>query len=325
MARYFFGNTLASFFRSSTDVVEDTSNPGVKFDSRYVSNAIYIPSIYDFIQTMPFVDASPVTDIRIHFDIYTDAGQASNWIEFYDNSNTLVAQIYCPNGTPRFQYWNGSAMVTYLTATAVLPVLALTTVDMHVVCGASGSCDMWFNGTRVMTASGGMNAAFDNIAYIRFRSPGVDSTTRYSQILAADYDLRDDKYVCLMANGNGTYTDGSGTYTDINETVLDESTAILLPAHGNKHTFIYAPPNITVPDGYGTVALCVAARARVSGGTITDGELILKSGASFSTSSGRSYNSGYEPRGYYAANDPATLNPWTQAGINAAEFGIEAP
>jgi hypothetical protein len=324
MARYFFGNTLASFFRSSTDVVEDTT--AGKFDSRFVQNSINVGGENDFIQTMPFIDASPVTDIHIHFDFYTGAiGPAASMLDFFDSSNTLVAQLVPTSaGKLTFQYWNGSSIAAYLTTTSPVPVLAVCTIDIHVVAGTAGTCDIWFNGTQVMNASGGMNAAFDNIAYIRFRAAG-STTQHYSQVMGADYDLRDDKYCPLLATGEGTYQDGTRAYTDINEVVLDDSTAIVLPSHGNKHTFIYAPPDIIVPDGYGTVALCVAARARVSGGTIPDGELLLKSGATLSASSGRAYNSGYEPRGYYAANDPATLNPWTQAGINAAEFGIEAP
>jgi hypothetical protein len=60
------------------------------------------------------------------------------------------------------------------------------------------------------------------------------------QLMCADYDIRDSHLFSKLPTANGTYTDGTGHATDVGEAVLDDSTAIGLPAVGNKHTFTKA-------------------------------------------------------------------------------------
>lgn len=321
--RYFAGNKLASFFRTIPGHVESTT--AGTFDSTFVSNSIFCNSggEGEYIQTASFQDASSATTFWLHFEYHTGGFPNGNGarINFVNSTGTVVARLYhMVTGTQgdKFQYWNGSAFVDY---GSIFPVSTgvLYRIDMKIVCGASGTIDIWKAGTLATSASSGMNAAMDNIAAVQFTAY---ASTRWSQMFGLNFDTRDLRLIEPAINANGTHTDGSGTYTDINETPLDESTAILLPAVNDMKTFTKAA--ITIPSGYIIDSAWVNARERVTGGTVTDADHVFRSGGTDYPSSGRAPAAAYEPRMYYSATDPATGVAWTQSGYNNAEVGIKA-
>jgi hypothetical protein len=324
VARYAFGNTLASFKRSHADILEVTT--ASRFDSAFVPNAISLPASDRFIETMPFIDAASATTIWLQFEHY------GNWstspgggkvVEGINSSGVPVFRLWGRGtaNTVYVSYWNGSAWVDDSTINnASFTSTALKRITVKIICGASGSVALYVGGTLIGTTTIA-SASMNNIAAFRLSSPDA-SQGFFSQILCADYDLRDCRYMSSLANANATYTAGTGTYTDINDAVLDEGTAIVLPASGNKKTF--TKPAITVPGGYQIAALCLGARARVSGGVVTDGKLTVRSSTTDSSSAVRALTASYESRGFYLDNDPATAARFTQAGYNAVEFGAEA-
>jgi hypothetical protein len=122
-------------------------------------------------------------------------------------------------------------------------------------------------------------------------------------------------------NANGFYTQGTGTAADVAEAVLDDATALSLSTSGHKRTF--TKPAITVPSGKVIAGAVVNARGRI-GGSITNARALVRSGATDAISSNLNYGLGFEPRSAIFEQDPSTLAAFTQAGFNAAEFGVEA-
>lgn len=323
MARYFFGNTLASFFRSSSSVVESTT--AGRFDSAYVPNAILVPSASDYIQTMPFIGVASTTDGWVHFEAYLGgiSNAASNFVEFRNSSGTVVAKIVPSSSTNvKFQYWNGSAFVD-LGSSWAPTANTVQRWDIHITAGASGTIDVYIGGSSVLSASG-MNAAVTNFATVRLYHPSSSSTSFFSQILGASFDTRDSRYALDQPTAIVALTDGSGAIGDVTETVLDESTSWALTAAGQRRGATHA--TFTPPSGYQIGAVCLSARGRINGTGPTDAKLGLRkitAGVNYS-SSALALNGGFEPRGAVWESDPGTASDWTPSGYNDAQMFLEA-
>lgn len=322
--RFFAGNKLASFFRLTSGVVEDTT--GATFDSAYVANSIKVPDLNTYFQTAVFLDAASTTLLWTHCEFYTGGwpGGTFPWIEWVNSVGTVVAQLVHvgSNATAQFQYWNGSAFANYGSAFTITDSIRYQ-LDIKITCGAAGTVDIYLAGNiLVASASSGMNAAVTNIAAVRFRGAAAPGNGYYSQIIGGDFDTRNFKLLAAAINGNGADTAGTGTYTDINETPLDESTAIVLPAVGNAKSFTHAA--VTVPNGTAIDSAWVTGRGRVSGGVVTDGKLGFRSSGTDYVSAGKVFNGAYEPRQHYTTADPATAAAWTQTSFNNAELVVKA-
>lgn len=323
MARYFAGNSLAAFFRTHTSIGEDTT--AGTFDSTYVGNSVLIAAglTADYIESAPF---SATGTVWLRTDMFNGAGGVAN-----NNGPMLIngtggsavgifrlAQTGNAIYTP--QMWNGSAWVTATGGTTqTLAVSNRHTIAIKVV--LNSSWELYVAGTLVQ--SGTLTSATTCTAFRGYNNATNGTGTRYSQVMVADYDIRDAHLMPATLNGNSaTNTGGTGAYTDVNETVLDESTAEIITTVGNKMGQTKA--SITVPAGLGVSAMVINARGRVSGGTVTDGKLGIRSGGSNYSSTGRGYNGGYEPRGYIVDSDPNGSIAWTQTSFNNAEPYLEA-
>ena len=325
--RFFGGNTLAAFQRDSTLVAEVTT--AGTFDSAYVPNSISVPvanggklvsQAFSATSTLWFAgelycnDASSNSGIadKLLFEVLAGSTTVFRIKNVSSNSRSLEVQ-----------YWNGSSFVTIGSSVAWPAWTTRLRFAVKVIGGASGSYVLYINGSSY--ASGSIaSASCDNFTRVQYWNPSNNSQAMYfSQLLAADYDLRDSCYMLAALNGNSASNTGaaSGAYTDVNETVLDESTAITITASGNKAGQTHSA--ITVPAGYIIAAAVINARGRVTG-TITDGKLGVRSGGSNTSSTGRSYNAGYEPRSSIVQNDPNTSTNFTQTGFNNAEMYLEA-
>ena len=319
MARYFAGNTLAAFFRTNLDCVESTSSG--TFDSGFVSNSILVTGpagAGDFIRTYAF---SATGTVWTHFEYYTTATTGTDQIALWRNGSTGVFRLKPSNmSTVQPQYWNGSAWVN--TGSPIDMTGTRRRVDIKIDLGSG--FELYYAGTKISEGSGwsGGGTTITDVAWC-YPDVSFDNRSFYvSQVLVADFDTRDSRYHQATMDGNSaTDTGGTGTYTDVSETVLNESTAEYVTVSGNRMGQTYA--NITVPSGYVIGGACMAARGRISG-AITDGKLGFLSSASRSTSTGRTYTTGYEPRGYIIETDPATSSAFTQSGFNALETFFEA-
>jgi hypothetical protein len=317
--RYFAGNSLAAFYRSSTAITEATT--AGRHDSTYVANSIAMTgNATDYIETPQFAVSATGT-IWFKFSAWNSGSTMSGVGPTLLNGSTGVFRIIgTASTTYQAQYWNGSAW-TNTGSTWTMSTSTLNEVVCKVVLGSS--FEAYVGGTLRDSGSGWSGGGTTVTSIRAYSIVAGGNPENYSQIMAADYDIKDAHYAQSALNGNSaTNTGGTGAYTDINETVLDESTAELVSTVGNKMGQTHA--TFTVPSAFSIAAMVIAARGRVSGGVVADGKLGVKSGSSSNSGSGKSFTSGYEPRINIIPLDPATGVAFTQSGLNSAESYIEA-
>jgi hypothetical protein len=317
--QYFALNSLAGCFRSSSAVVETTT--AGRFDSAYASNAILVPTGSDFAQVKgTFLDGSTSLSalFYLRFDANCSAFNSSAMV-FMLNGGANAYRLLTTSGI-QVQYWNSGTSAWVNWGSAFSPPTGLNTFVLKLT--PNVGFELYQAGTlRASSAVVPTNGAAA-VDEFRFQCGNNSSNYYYSQIMCADYDIRDSHYMPELANGEGTYnTDGTGAYTDINEAVLNDSNAVSLTASGQHRSFTKA--SITVPVGQQITGMVVNARGRI-GGTVTDGKILCKQGANDTVSAGKSYNTGYEPRWHFFATDPTSGSPFTQTNYNSAEFGIQA-
>jgi hypothetical protein len=327
MARYFQGNTLASFSRNTPAEVFETTTAG-RFDSFFVSSAIgVLGHSFGSFYAEGRLNANATGNFWLHFEHMSTLGSSavdSHPVTLLNSAGVPIFRLRNPgNGNTQGQYWNGSTWVSVGATPAIAG--SINRYDLRYTPGNGGSFDLYISGSLVASASG-FSVDGGVVADVRsFRLSsfvGASSATScYSQVLAADFDTRDSRYRMPLITANGALTDGTGGFADINETVLDDSTAIRLTASGQRKTFIKAA--IAVPAGYRIGAMGVSARGRVTG-VLTDGQLSVRLDGVNYDSASLGFNAGYEPRSYILENNPGTAAAWTQAEFNAAEPGIEA-
>lgn len=321
MARYFAGNTLAAFRRSTTGIVEVTT--GGTFDSNYVSNAILVgTSAANYIETSRF-EAEGV--VWSHFEFYASGvdttGTGPTWL----NDGTPVFRINRndPLGNYSFtpQYWNGSAWVT---AGNTFSTDAAGRHQMDVKIDLTNGAFEIYADMELESEGDSWSGHQTKITHWRgYPESGNNTGTRYSQVMISDYDMRLSKYMTLAINGDGTYTDGTGAYTDVDETVVSDLDTVILPAIGDKKGFTKAALSIPVV-GYIIGAAVINARGRVGGGVVTDGKLGILNGGDVNLSAGHDYEFQFGPGCHIVENDPDTSAPFTVSGFNTAEVYLEA-
>jgi hypothetical protein len=314
--QYFAGNSLASFFRTSPISVETTT--AGRFNSTYVPSAITIPdNLADYVQTAAF---SATGTVWTAFDFYTGsiASVTSNGPTWYNGTTGIFRLKFNSSGfTP--EYWNGSAWTATGSAAAIAAaVLYRITVKITLNSGF----ELYINGTLVSSGSG-WSGSSTTMTNVRFYNNTQAQLSFISQVMIADYDIRDSHLYSVAINGNSASNTGaaSGVYTDVNETVLDETTAINISASGNKAGQTHA--TFTLPTGYTIAAAVISARGRATG-SITDGKLGWRYSGTNYSSSGKSYNGSYEPRQLISTTNPGTSAAWTQTSFNNAELYLEA-
>lgn len=322
MTQYFASNSLAGMFRTSTAIVEATT--AGRFDTAYTPLAISIPGAgSDYASTQALPSAATGTQwIRFDWYVPTLTSTATPGIIQVMSGSTGVFRTLQtgvgPNHTMQCQYWNGSAW-TNTGATFALTVSTLYTLAVKII--HNTSFEFYANGS-LMTSGSGWTGSPTSSDSVRFYSSGNSNASFLSQLMWADYDIRDSHLLNAALNGNSaTNTGGTGTFTDINETVLNETTAEAIAISTNKMGQTKA--SITVPGGYNIKGMVIAGRGRVNG-TITNGKYGIRSGGVNYSSANQNFAAAYEPRVYISAVDPNTGTDFTQANFNSAEIYFEA-
>jgi hypothetical protein len=305
--KYFAGNSLAAFGRTSTSIVEVTT--AGRFDSSVVSSAINVVS--GFIVSAPF---SATGTIYVRTDIYITGGASGDVAILLMNGAANAYRVAQQSGLSwRCQYWDGSAWVDVGGSLSITPYIgSRITMMLKVVMGTS--MELFLGGVSMISGSG-MSGAASAVTQSRHQA------NVFSQVMIADYDIRDSKYATSALNGvSASNIDGSGAVSAINETVLDDSTAAFVATTGHKRGFTHA--GITVPSGFIIGAAVVSVRGRATG-SIPDGKLGIRSDGTNYSGPAAGYNAGYEARQRILQNDPATATEFTQSGFNAAEIFLE--
>lgn len=324
-ARYFGFNTLAGATRSAATVVDGDTTAG-RFDSAYVSSCIKLVGATEYLEVgAPFADGSSSLSgtLWTRFDIYqTSAFGTGNTLALWLNAGANAYRMTVSAGTIQMQYWNSGTSAWVNWGSAFTPS-ASTLYTFAIKLSINSAFEIYLGGALIANSATVPTNGAAAVTTLQLRSAQSGANGYFSQIMGADYDIRDSHLNSKLPTANGTYTDGTGGASDVGESVLDDGTAIGLPAVGNKHTFTKgAIP--TVPTGLTIAALGVNIRGRVGGGTVSDGKAKIRSNTTDAASSGKSFTSGYEPRGHFFTTDPDTGTTWTKTGFDAAEVGIEA-
>lgn len=315
--QYFSFNSLAGASRDDVGVIEIAT--AGKFDSTWVSNGIAVPSTGN-LKSPTF--STSAASLWVRFDSARGTGstvaQAAMTVF---NGATGVFRLLgnISNSQLQPQYWNGSAWTN--TGSVVTVTTGVTTIVCRIDFGVG--FEVFTAGSSVTSASNWTGTLPSTATTVWWNGYWTGTPfSVYSQCMCSNYDLRDEHFTNKLATANGNYTDGTGTYTDANEVALDDSTAIVLPAVGNKKTFTKGA--ITVPSGYQITAAVVSARGRVSGGTVSNGRVMIRSAGNDQDSGNLGFGGSYEPRQYFFPTDPATSTLFTQTGFNNAEYGAAA-
>lgn len=314
--RYFAGNTMAAFARTSVAVVEDTT--ANTFDSSYVSNSINAGT-----DNTGYAESAPFSATGIfwtRFDIYIGGSTTSASGPMWVNGSTGVFMLECSGTGNTFQpkYWNGSAWTSTGTT---FSLNSSTRYQLDVKLDLStGAFECYQNKVTLVSSGSGWSGYGTTVT--NWRGYPTRTATRYSQVMIADYDLRESKLMTTTINGNGTYTDGTGSYTDIDEATLDDGDSVYVTNVGDKKGFTKS--GITVPSGFIIAGMVANVRGRVSTGTITDGKIGVLSSSSVNLSAAKSFAGIYSPRCHIVSADPNTATEFTQTGFNNAEVYIQA-
>lgn len=316
--RYFAGNSLAAFKRTTSTIVENAT--AGRFNATYVSQCFTVPADAAIYAESTTFSATGIIYYRLdHFFV----GTATSGVgpALYNLTTGVVRIIQSSASTYQVQYWNGSAW-TNTGSTFTLTSGVLNTVQIKVDLTV-GAFELWVAGTSVASGSGwtGYGTTVTNVRLYTTNLSGSPSGSFYSQVMVADYDLRDSHLMTVALNGDSaSNTAGAGAYTTIQETTLDESTAVIHSAAGKRGQ---THATYTLPSGLVIASVVLNARGRVSGGVVTDGKLGLRQGGVNYSSAALALTAGYEPRTAFWDTNPAG-GAWSAATLNTAETYVEA-
>ncbi len=318
--QYFGGNSLSEFNRSSTAVIEFTSVPA-SFDATYVNCSLGVQGgSTEYAETTLF---SATGTLHWMFEVFQNSATPSGAGPTLFNGATGIFRLLNTGTVTNIQpqYWNGSAWTNTGSAFNYTNN-ALARIYVKVVLGSSFEC--YLNGALVSSGSGwsgGGSTVTKARMYPWAGNSGTD--TWFSQVMLADYDVRDSHVYVLPVNGDSATNNGqaSGTYADVDEIITNDADAVVITTVGARAGFTKTA--ITTPSGFDITAMIVGARARVVGGGMTDLYLGVRSGGTNYPSTGRGYPSSYGAGISIVKNDPATGLPFTQSGFNSAEVYVE--
>jgi hypothetical protein len=318
MARYFSmcepGDGVPS---NPLQVVADTT--AGTFNSSRQRCSVSIPTASSYLDTPPFLDAAAPTTIWVMGTInHNSAGGGNNLMELINSTGTPVFRCYNPNnGIMGFQvdWWNGSAWVTGGTG-ASYNLLVMHKIVIKLICGASGSFQVWVNGALVY--SGNITSAnCNNVAKVRYRAA---TTASWSEMAGADFDLRD----VVIRNdpptgASATHTSWTGTYTDVDDTTINDTDLITASSGSLRESYTHT--SYTIPTGYSINSVWIVGRGSVNGAGPSDAKFFLRAASTDYDGSTLSLTSGLEPRAAYWATNPSG-GAWAQAGYDAVEMGV---
>lgn len=320
MARYFGGNTLASFARNSTTIGENTT--AGRFNAAYTDRSILVPTGTE-ISTPPFTASGLVWFRWDWIAGATNQGSVTMARAMNGTQNLFELGFNTGNNQYTFRVWTGSAWST--TVNLSLNNTQVTTLSTYAVeyDFANKTVRLYRDGS-VLYENTAVGAGMVN-SVTSFVLGGNQSSTGtfYSQVMIADYNILNSNLANLNLTGNSVVNTGqaSGSYTDVNEVGRDDTTFVSITTVGNKAGF--TKNNVSVPIGKGISAMVISAMARVNG-TVTNGKVGIRSNGVNYSSVSLNFSSGHSPRQSIVDNNPATSTPFTATSFNAAEVYLEA-
>lgn len=326
---YFAANDIAAFSVLSGTPTEVTT--AGFFDPTYTAKGISPAG--GALLAAPFMNpttgvTTSLTDVWFHASFFTaNNGGVITLIEFLDSAGTPVVRfVSSTNVTFRIDYWNGAAWVA--GATTFNAGSALVNLDIHIVCGVSGSLNVYFNNNLQLTTTG-LNAAVDNIQQFRFgnATSAVPANYTFSQILVSDANTIGAKVGSLTPTGNSaTNTAWANDFNNIVKTGFNDATLISSTTLGDNESYTKAA--VALPTAqYSVSSVWFAIRARLNSATPANIKPLLRIGG---TNYAGAYNFAnldaisFKPSLAAFVNDPSTSAAWAGvANVNAAEVGVQ--
>lgn len=248
---------------------------------------------------------------------------SSYFIQLKDASGVTRLTVDIAPGL-RLSKVSAAGSVTSLATTAVTPAAAtLIKVDMYVNYGASGTVQLYLDGTLVLSYSG--NTVTDSataIASVVLGGINTNVPHYWSEVICADVDTRSMSLVTLAPTANGnTFNWDAGSYANINETTLDDTGVISSGTVGQVAQFTVGSSGIT---GNSAIkAVCVTARASAGTTGPQHVKASVRTGGADYASATIALQSGSLARiqGVFLTN-PATGNAWVNSDVTAAGFNV---
>lgn len=322
---YFATNDIAAFQIASGAPTEVTT--AAQIDVTYTPKGI-VPN-GGTAQSAQFINpttgvATSLTDLWFHVSHYTaNIPGLTVLVQFVDAAGTPVVRLVSStNGTYRIDYWNGAAFVAGAT-TFFVGTVQRVDIDVHIVCGAAGSLDVYFS-NNLQLSTAGLNAAVDNVRSIIL---GGSTNHTFSQLLVSDVNTIGAKVGSLVPNANSaTNTAWANDYTNIVKTGYNDATLISSSTLADKET--YGATDVALPTAqYSVSSVWFAARARLNSGAPANIKPLMRFGGVDYVGA---YNFGnlnavsFGPSIAAFANDPSTGVAWSGvANVNAAEVGFQ--
>jgi hypothetical protein len=163
---------------------------------------------------------------------------------------------------------------------------------------------------------------------VRFGHPSNDATmgVSISEIFISDtYDSRDVRVNELRVNGNGFHTAWTNDYTAVDETGFNDGDYILAASEDLSETFLTTDIYSGLPS-YDVLGVTVSMRARRGAlGPQNLQSLVRTNSSDFSSANiaglEQAFIGGIQ---YIWETNPDTGLAWTQAEVNAAEWGVKS-
>lgn len=282
------------------------------------------------------------------------AAQSDIWVQFdirpYDNENGSDGDIVQINSglqkvfTLRraLRRWSETVNIAAYRFTAAssssivgsaIQHPVYTSVTRHLlrikIHATEGIFRWYINGALVAELLGNTLGVASTVDNIMFATPNTTSGqwATYSRVLVTSGDDHPDRYVLvpLAIGANGAETGFTGDVTDVDGTGTDDGDFLTAASAGLRETFAFGDIPGSYPS-HDVAGVIVTARSRKG----TSGPTALNALARVG---GTTYAPGAmspAPAEVLSASqrvlttNPATGVKWTQAEVNAAEFGIEA-
>jgi hypothetical protein len=325
----FAGGEVEAFVRSGTNVAEDTT--AGTFDATYARCSIKVGANTsgDYMET---TQLGSLTTLWLHFEYYQPTSiSALPLVTWYNSSGVTVFRLTSAAGgsgsaTFKLQYWNGSAFVDVGT-TFTLLASNRQIVDIKLICGASGSFEVYV-GNSIQASGSGFNAAVTNVDKVRFHcnnSSGFSGRDpQISQVICSTGSTIGHKLYLKPPTGNGANTAFTGTFADVDETALLDSDFIESTAANDIETYTHA----AISFGSGTIkAVVVSARALVAATGPQNLQAALRIGSTnYFSANLPNLGAGFGPVVAVFENDPSTGGAWgtANAGGVGTEFGLKS-
>lgn len=326
---YFAANDIAAFSVLAGAPTETTNT--AFFDNTYATKGIFPNS--GALKSPNFMDpttgvTTALTDLWFHMSLFTaNNGGLTPLIEFLNSAGVPVVRfVTTTNVTFRIDYWNGAAWV--VGATTFNPGSVRIDIDIHIVCGVSGSLNVYFANNLQLTTTG-LNAAVTNVQSFTMgdATTPIAANYTYSQLLVSDQNTIGAKVASLTPNANSAVnTAWANDWNNIVKTGFNDATLISSSTLGDKES--YTKPAVALPTAQYTVSsVWFAARARLNSATPANVKPLLRIGG---TDYAGAYNFGglnatsFGPAIAAFANDPSTGVAWNGVtNVNAAEVGFQ--